>query len=91
MKKAYVLSYDLKGTYGSYEKLYAFLKSQNNWWHYLASTWLIVSQKSASELTDEIVPFINKGDRFLIVPLVSGGSGWLPSKAWDWIKKHLNE
>jgi len=91
MSNVYVVSYDLKGPSAKYSEMYELLKGQKSWWHYLASTWLVASDLTATELRDEILPFTQKGDRLLVVPLTAGYSGWLPAKAWKWIKRHLDE
>lgn len=89
MKRAYVISYDLKGPSANYSDLYEFLKSQGNWWHYLASTWIIISDLSASELADEIRRYTNEGDRFLVTALTKETNGWLPKRAWEWIREKM--
>jgi hypothetical protein len=83
-----VVTYDLKQPSGSYTNLFEVLKSKDSWWHYLSSTWLVATDETPSTLQDELVSHIFKGDRILIVALRAEYSGWLPPKAWEWIKAH---
>jgi hypothetical protein len=83
-----IVSYELKQSTESYLELFETLKGQTGWAHYMDSTWLIDTEKSPKELSQELIPHIYKDDRFLVTELVRGYQGWLPSKAWDWIKRH---
>lgn len=83
-----LVTYDLKGSRGLYTELFELLKRQKSWWHYMASTWLIDSDDDADSLVDQLRPFLQDGDRLLIVPLTPGYQGMLPKKAWNWIKNH---
>jgi hypothetical protein len=81
-----MVSYDLKQSAGSYTALFEILKGEENWWHYLASTWLVETDKSPRDFSGELVAHTYKGDRLLVTELSSNRAGWLPTKAWDWIK-----
>jgi len=81
-----LVTYDFKQPLGSYTEFFDVLKGKENWWHYLSSTWLVYTDESPKELQQQLVPLTFKGDRFLITELSSNRAGWLPTKAWDWIK-----
>jgi hypothetical protein len=83
-----LVSYDLKQSVASYDDLFEVLKSRESWWHYLSSTWLVATDESPSELSQQLTPHIFKGDRLLVTKLEPDRAGWLPRKAWDWIKNH---
>jgi hypothetical protein len=86
-----LVSYDLKQPDGSYSELFEALKGEESWWHYISSTWLISTDKSASQFSSELTNHIFKGDRLIVVEFPSGSAeyqGWLPRKAWNWIKSH---
>jgi hypothetical protein len=83
-----IVSYELKSPSTSYSALYEFLKSHESWAHYLASTWLIKTDKSPATLSDEIKAFIVPGDRVLITEFTGQYNGWLPKKAWEWVAKN---
>ena len=81
----YIISYDLNKPKQNYSELYKILQKYT-WWHYLDSTWIIESDKSADYLFGQISPHIDENDSLLIFKLDKDRSGWLPSKAWDWIR-----
>jgi hypothetical protein len=84
-----LVTYDLKGPTGFYAKLFETLKAEAGWWHYLSSTWLIdTEENSAKDFFAKIRPHIRKGDRVFVVEIVEGYYGWLPEKAWAWLKNH---
>ncbi len=86
-----LVTYELKGQPGkSYDKLYSILKSSNEWWHYLDSTWIIDTNDTVKEFSDKILQAIDGGnDNFLVVEITGQSrQGWLPTKAWEWLKKH---
>jgi hypothetical protein len=86
---AYNVSYDLKKPGQNYEKLFAELKSSPGWWHYLESTWLIVTNETPGQLWNRISPATDKNDSVLIIQVVNNTAGWLPQGAWDWINQNL--
>ncbi len=83
-----IVTYDLKGAAGSYDDFFEALKSQGSWSHYLRSTWLISTTKSTREVFEEVQPFIRSGDHILIARMGKDRQGWLPKRAWEWIKRH---
>ncbi|MGB9236511.1 MAG: hypothetical protein WCC04_19050 [Terriglobales bacterium] len=83
-----LVTYDLKGSSGSYTGLFDVLKNQNSWWHYLTNTWLIDTYETPEELFKELKPYIKTGDRILVTEFVRPFNGWLPTKAWEWINRH---
>lgn len=85
----YLVSYDLKVPGRDYAKLYEVLKSSTSWWHYLESTWLLYTEENMPVWSDRIRSTLDENDRFIILD-VTGKSrnGWLPRKAWDWIREH---
>jgi hypothetical protein len=83
-----LVTYDLKQPNASYSELFDALKGEDSWAHYISSTWMIATDKSASQFSSELTPHIFSGDRLLVVKLSDDRQGWLPRKAWDWIKRH---
>jgi len=86
-----IVTYDLRGAAGSYEDFFETLKAQGSWAHYLRSTWLISTDKSAGEVFDELRGYLRSGDHLLITRLSKQRQGWLPKKAWQWMKRHEAE
>lgn len=86
----YLVSYDLNKD-KDYEKLYKELKNSSNWWHYLDSTWLVVTQESIKSFRDRIKSKMDDDDTLLVFNVTNQEySGWLTDKAWNWIRKHIN-
>jgi len=54
----------------------------------MSSTWFVETDFSPQELFNELIPNVFEGDRMLITELAPGYHGWLPSKAWDWIRRY---
>jgi len=83
-----IVTYNLKAGAGEYGSFYEKLKRQgSSWWHYLPSTWLIATSKSSQEVAADLRGEIYEGDHIFVGTLQDGFSGWLPKKAWDWLKK----
>jgi len=87
--KAYSINYDLKAPGRDYNKLYEAIKASGKWWHYLESTWLVVSNESSQQVWDRIAQSIDENDSVLIIEVRKNKSGWLPQDAWDWINKNV--
>ncbi|GAC69413.1 hypothetical protein [Gordonia soli] len=87
---ALLISYDLNKPGQKYDDLYEKIKALGPWWHYLDSTWIVVSSLSPSQALDRLKPALDDSDSVLVVD-ISGDSysGWLPQKAWDWLRKHV--
>ena len=82
----YSVHYDLKEPGQNYDDLHAAIKSCGNWWHYLDSTWLVDTNLNANGVWDRLSPYIDKNDNVLVIGVTNDFQGWLPIKAWDWIK-----
>lgn len=84
-----LISYDLKSPDKNYESLYEAIKNcSSTWWHYLDSMWLIKTSLSTEEVFDRIHPSMDSNDLLLITEFSGKYSGWLPSKAWEWIRNN---
>jgi|HubBroStandDraft_5_1064220.scaffolds.fasta_scaffold741642_1 hypothetical protein len=84
------VSYDLRST-RDYHLFYEVMKQQGNWWHYLASTWLLSTPRTPQQVVASLMPQMDNGDLLLVVELAhtSNYEGRLPKEAWDWINKEL--
>ena len=85
-----LISYDLKQPDRDYAALYEAIKSTSNaWWHYLEYVWLVDTQLETEDCYRIIRTTIDENDSLFIVDItVQKNQGWLPSKAWEWIKLH---
>ena len=86
---AFSITYDLTAPGRNYEGLYEAIKKQGTWWHYLESTWLVSTNKTASQVWSDLSQYIDKNDNLLIIEVRDNVSGWLPKKAWEWIHSHV--
>lgn len=86
----YLVTYDLTKPERDYEGLYEELKKFPKWWHYLESSWLIYTgSDNAQAICDRLKPHIDDDDNLLIIEVGKDRQGWLPKKAWNWIRENL--
>ena len=91
MITAYIVTCDLKAPPGSYKSFYEEIRKGSSWWHYMRSTWIVITDRDMGELGKALRSHIRPRDRFLIMPAVGPTQGWLPPKAWEWLNEHLPE
>jgi hypothetical protein len=90
MYKAYAVSYDLRVKQKpDYKGLYEELKNSSVWWHYLESTWLIVTDETPGEVWNRLGRHIHQRDFLLIIEVRDNVHGWLPKGAWEWIRQYV--
>ena len=85
----YIVTYDLRKPGKDYKGLYEQLKNSPRWWHYLDSTWLIATQETANQLYNRLRQCLDVGDHILVIEAGRNIQGWLPEKAWEWIKQEI--
>lgn len=83
----YAINYDIKKPGQNYQSLYEAIKSCGTWWHYLDSTWLVDTNLTADSIWKKLAPNIDKNDSVLVIEVTQDYSGWLPQKAWNWMKQ----
>lgn len=87
---ALLITYDLNKPGQNYDKLYEKIKELGTWWHYLDSTWIVVSTLTPSQAFDRLKPTLDESDRVLVLNITGDTySGWLTETAWDWLKMHV--
>jgi len=60
-----------------------------DWWHYLGSTYLVSSTAPTAKKLQLDIQKKWSAQRFLVVEVnLPNSEGWLPEKAWEWIRKH---
>ena len=86
---AYVINYDLRKPGRNYDALYAKLKSYSKWGKVTESCWVVVTEKSAVTVRDELKSVIDTNDRLFVVK--SGTeAAWRHSICDnDWLKANL--
>ena len=86
-----LVSYDLKSPNKNYEDLYTTLKTAESWWHYLESTWLLYTTDNLDDWQKKIKNVIDDNDNFIVIDITrQPRNGWLPKKAWEWIRRYEN-
>jgi hypothetical protein len=88
-----IVTYDLR-TPKDYHDFYEAIKAQGEqgkWWHYMASTWLLSTSKSPSDVAEALRPHMDNQDFLFVCELAPNYQGWLPKPAWDWINAELKK
>ena len=87
----YLITYDLISPGQNYSELYEAIKAASNgWWHCLESNWIIKSDKTARQILDFLIAYIDENDKLLVIN-VSGD--WvtfgLSKKCNDWLQENI--
>ncbi|SDP46952.1 hypothetical protein SAMN04489867_2565 [Pedococcus dokdonensis] len=72
------------------DPLLDYLTTLEDWWHYLARTWVVVTSKYATLLRAELGEHLHPDDLLLVVK--SGGVGaWagFPERPDAWLRRHV--
>ncbi|WBP93195.1 hypothetical protein O6072_18460 [Mycolicibacterium neoaurum] len=87
---AILITYDLNKPGQDYDRLYEKIKGLGDWWHYLDSTWIVITYISIADVRDQLLQVMDSSDNLLILN-ISGDAydGWLSKDAWDWLKSHV--
>ena len=92
-KYAYALMFDIDDNldYSEVHKQVTTIPSLLSWFHYLQSSYILISESDSNELTQYLIKIIpNK--RFLLFRIdLSSRNGWMPKEAWEWIEKKARE
>ena len=83
-----LITYDLRSSDKDYTSLYEGIKKNcSKWWHYMESVWIVKTDNTPDSIVDMLKDKIDKDDRLFVVDITQQKrQGWLPSKAWEWIK-----
>lgn len=87
----YLISYDLKSADKNYDGLHKAIKGLGSkWWHYLDSTWFVVTNVSLAQSSEILRKEMDGNDLLLIIDVTDYNevNGWLPSKAWEWLRNN---
>lgn len=90
--KAYLIGYDLNKSGQDYTSLIEEIKKYETWWHHLDSTWIVITESSATNIRDHLKSFIDQNDELLVVKL-SGEAAWIGfnDKGSKWLKDNLSK
>lgn len=88
--KVYAICYDLNSPGQDYKPLHDAIKRVGSgWWRYLDSTWLVCTDMSARQISDILRAEMGGNDGLLVIRVTEEYAGWLPQKAWDWLRKYV--
>ncbi|EON2012295.1 hypothetical protein ACNGYR_002119 [Serratia marcescens] len=86
---------DAKSSYKDFHEEFTGSKSVKKWWHYITSCYLIGSNMSASAISRDFKDAAKKHNlnlRHIVMSVdLNDRQGWLPPKAWDWIRHNSDE
>ena len=82
------VNYDLSQPGRDYSGLHAAIKSLGAWLHPLGSTWLVHTHLTVSQVAACLRPHIDQNDSLLVIGVTGQADGWLPTEAWEWIRRH---
>jgi hypothetical protein len=65
----YAIAYDLNPSKDdNYDDLFAALEAMGSgYWDCLQSTWLVITEKTAAQIRDELKAYLRDGDRILVM------------------------
>ena len=84
----YLISYDMVGD-GNYDTLINHIKSYGTWAHITESTWAIVSQKTATEIRDEVKKYLSNGSRLIVIKSANVAAWSNALCTNEWLKEHI--
>ena len=90
MSKIYLVAYDFRGSPDNYSDLFDELQESRRWWHWIDSVWLLRTEESAEEIYERLEPYLDNDISLFITDIGNDHQGWLPGKAWKWIRKHVD-
>ena len=88
-KFAYALMFDVTDSldYNEIHKKIINIPNLYSWFHYLQSSYILISEEDSYFLTQEIIK-IMPNKRFLLLRVdLASRNGWMPKEAWEWIEK----
>jgi hypothetical protein len=86
----YIIAYDLNRPGQDYSTLIDAIKRLGSWWHYLDSAWILTSNRTATQIRDYLIPYLDTNDE-LIVARLAGEAAWFgfPTAGSDWLLSAL--
>ena len=87
----YLIAYDLKRPEYEYVGLFDAIKALGpTHWHYMESTWIVVSTQSALQITKALWALMNKSDKLIVIE-VTDKAAWagFNEKSSEWLKNNL--
>ena len=88
---AYMITYDLNSEGQNYSDVIQAIKDSSiNWCTYWKSSYLIKSNLTANQISDNITPYLDANDRMIVFEVDNKNyQGWLSEKQWEFIKENI--
>jgi hypothetical protein len=85
------VGYDLNVPGKDYAKLIEKIKSYSGWCHVLKSAWIIQTTKTASQLVDELLPYVDRSDDIFAVDVTRRPAAWfgLSNEISNWLSSKM--
>jgi hypothetical protein len=89
MKRLYIVTYDLSNPGRNYESLLKRIKTYNGWARLGGSSYLIMTEQSATQIRDNLVQELDSNDK-IYVGLMGNSAAWrgLGDEVSNWIKNN---
>jgi hypothetical protein len=84
-----LIGYDLNKPGQDYDDLISAIKGLGTaWWHYLDSTWLVICDRTATSVRNELQKHIDSGDELLVIDVSGRARAWagFSDRASKWLK-----
>ncbi len=86
----YLIGYDLYRPGQDYKDLFEAIKQLGAWWHYLDSTWIVVTSHNAGQIRDYLKPYLDTNDELLVVRLRADAAWYgFDAQASDWLYNNI--
>ncbi len=93
-RRPLLVSYDLSKPGRDYSGLHDVLKGCDGWWHYLDSTWIVITTNTPDELSEKLRKHLDGNDSLLVIEIKQGfgnRQGWLAEDAWKWFRDNVDK
>lgn len=92
MSKPYMITYDLNSPGQRYDDVIKTIKegiSAEASCSFWKSSYLVRTSLNPSQMFEKFKPFLDKGDKFIIVEVIDNKQGWLTEKQWEFINDNI--
>ena len=93
-KRTYIVTVDLLDPTLDLDALHEFIKTTSlleNWWNHIPGVFLVVSDRSATELSKAMKPFAHNARLLIMEVNPAESDGWLPEVSWKWLQRRSKE
>jgi hypothetical protein len=87
---AYMITYDLNSTGQKYDEVIKAIKDSGSYWcTFWKSSFLIKSNLTPNQITDNIKPYLDSNDRLIVIEVLNNYQGWLTEEQWTFIREKI--